>query len=820
MEAGAAPLDRERAALDLFCEAVELVPGDVERWLGDRTADQPSLRARVLELLAADAAGEAAEPAEPAVPLAPPVQIGPYRLEELIGSGGMGSVYRARRSDGLFEQTVAIKFVRAARRGLDMGPLIDAERRLLARMQHPGIARILDGGRTDNGLHYLVMEFVDGRAIDEHVREAGLDRRARVALLREVNAAVTHAHGHGVIHCDIKPANILVAADGRVRLIDFGVARLADKLDAALPQGYTLAYASPQRRAGAAPTVADDVYALGVVLCELITGEVPSPSGLLIEDAAWGDELAGVARRATAAVEVDRYPTVAAYDDDLRRWLELRPVSALPDDWRYRLRKLIQRRPWHAAAAGAAAAGVAASLVIITLLYARAEASRREAETRFGEVRSLASYMLFDLDRQLEQTPGATPVRRQMVGRSQAYLDALAQHAGDSAELKREVAAGLARLAEVQGVPGKPHVGEPAAARRNLERAESMLIALTTAQPKAWAWRADLGNVRYLLALIYGARDNDHRRQLAVARQAEADTWFAVAEGERAGAAARTLADWQVQLTSTRLVQADAQRYLKDLGAAAALQQSEEARLQALPAAVREHIDMDQQLGRLALLLGDSLYYLDRKPEALAAYRRGAARFETGLQRAPLARKLLEGAMFGHWYVGSVLSELKQPAPALAASQRAMHLAGQLLLLDPDNRETARNASMVRSDHASVLAGAGRVSEAITLIENDIRDREARARTSPDDAEAVRDVAVPYRLLADYYQQGGDADTGCRVRQRGLALWEAVDKRWGLSELDRSGELAVLRAAVQLCAAPAGSSNRPIGSSQTKARRR
>jgi len=808
-------LELEREALALFCDVVELEADAVEDALQQRAAGRPALVARVRELLAADAAATPAGPMrvettwvmlpddDPPSAL-PPERVGPYRLRELIGSGGMGSVYRADRDDGLFEQAVAVKFVRSARGAAAVQPLVDAERRLLARMQHPGIARILDGGCTDNGLHYLVMEFVDGRALDEHARAAALDRPARVTLLREVCAAVAHAHGHGVIHCDLKPANILVGNDGRVRLIDFGVARLQDIIDGALPQGYTPAYASPQRVAGGAPTVADDVYALGVVLCELVGGAVPVPSGVQVDESALGVELAAVARRATAADAADRYATVAAFDDDLRRWLENRPVDAVPDGWRYRLHKLVQRRPWHTAAAAAAVGGIAVSLAVISLLYSRAEQSRQEAERRFAEVRSLANYLLFDLDRQLESTPGTTPIRRQMVGRAQAYLDALAQHTGTSAELKREVAVGLARLGEVQGVPGRPNVGEPGAAGRNLERAEALLGALTTEQPSRWAWRGDLGQVRYLLALLYGGRDNDIRRQLAMARDAETLTAAALRDAEQAGAPVERLAELQVQLTSARLVQADAHRHMKDHAAALALQRAEEARLPALPEAVRRPIEMDYQLGRIALLAGDSSYYLDRKADAMQAYRRGAAHFDRGLAAQPLHRKMLTGAMHARWFVGSLLGETGQHDQALAEMARAEALGQQLRLLDPDNRQAGRELSSVRADHAGVLASAGRLPEAIRLVEADLVDREARLRQSPESAEAARDAVVPLRLLADYLEQAGRRADACRVRERALAAWLAIDHRWGLTAFDREGDVVQLRRASLPCRRRAG----------------
>lgn len=258
----------ERAGLSLFVQALDHEGDERDSWLASACEGDEILHAYVLKLLAADACtsqwllGSNGQ-LDDEVPPGPPTQLGPYRLQELIGAGGMGLVYRAQRNDGLFEQAVAIKFIRRLPGLAPLEPLIDSERKLLARVEHPGIARILDGGTTAGGLPYLVMEFVRGSALDQFVVEHRLDLRRRIALLGEACAAVTHAHSNLILHCDIKPANLLVTPEGRLKLIDFGVARIQDVVDASRPDGFTRAYTSPQRLDGAPPTVADDIYSLG-----------------------------------------------------------------------------------------------------------------------------------------------------------------------------------------------------------------------------------------------------------------------------------------------------------------------------------------------------------------------------------------------------------------------------------------------------------------------------------------------------------------------------------------------------------------------------
>ena len=809
MNAPPASGEIERRALRLFDASFDIAPDRLDAWLEAECAGQAMLMARVRQLIAADAADDtgflpgaggntqvSGRTPEWAALMQPP-QIGPYRLDELIGSGGMGSVYRAQRNDGLFDQTVAIKIVRPLRGLVHVEPLVDAERRLLARMQHPAIAHILDGGTTTNGLHFLVMEFVSGQALDEHCDAHQLSVRQRVQLLCEACAAVAHAHQLLVLHCDIKPANILVTEEGRPKLIDFGVARIQDVIDASLPQGFTRAYTSPQRLAGEPATVTDDVYSLGMVLVELVTGQLPEAPAFEFKGRPIDPELAAVARRALAPEREARYPSVRAFEDDLRAWLDCRPVAAMAGDWRYRARKLVQRRPWPVAAAALALTGLVTALVVTSALYARAEAARREAEARFAEVRSLANYMLFDLDAKLDVTPGTTQARRELIGRSQQYLDTLGATAGNSPELQREVAVGLARLAEVQGVPGKAHVGEIAAARANLERAGQMLSALLSQRPDDWAWRRDLGRVRYLQALLASARDNSPAQELALAREAEAELQRALQGALVAQVPPRERGEIEVLLTSARLTQTDALKSANDHAAAAAIQEKEEARLLALPEAVRATMEFEYQSGRPAMLLGDSLYYLGRPEEALAAYRRATERFAQGLARTPLHRRLLEGTITGYWNISGTLEELKRQPEALAEIERALPLVTQLVALDPGNVEALRYRSIVQGQRAVVLANLRRFDEAITITEADLLLKQARAAQAPEDAERWRDVAVPQRNLAVFYSEKGDRASACRVTRQGIAAWTLVDQKWGLSDLDRRNELEVMRAALK-----------------------
>ena len=404
----------------LFDRAAALSVDARTAYLGGACPDDAGVRAEVEALLAFDRPGDQALDAgirraigDAAVGLhlaAPhPSRIGPYRVISHIGDGGMGAVYLAER-EGDFNPRVAVKVIRGLA-GEDGLRRFRAERQILAALQHPGITRLLDGGATAGGLPYLVMEHVDGMPIDRYCESRGLTVAARVALLRRVCDAVSHAHRGLVVHRDLKPSNILVTADGSPKLLDFGIARLLDDERAeggdarvqTAPSRRLLTpdYASPEQVRGDPITTSTDVYSLGVLLFELLTGTrpltfasrgateiarvvcgqtAPRPSAAAASNPRFARQIAGdLDTIVLAALEKDparRYASVDHLSDDLRRFLERRPVLARPATWRYRARRLVRR---HRAATAAAAMSV---VIVAGFAIALAVAGRRAARER------------------------------------------------------------------------------------------------------------------------------------------------------------------------------------------------------------------------------------------------------------------------------------------------------------------------------------------------------------------------------------------------------------------------------------------------------
>ncbi|HJU39689.1 MAG TPA: serine/threonine-protein kinase, partial [Tahibacter sp.] len=290
--------------------------------------------------------------------------LGPYRLLRELGSGGMGTVFLAERADGAYRQHVAIKLLRGFPTADGMRRL-RRERQILATLDHPGIARLIDGGETTQGQPYLVLEHVDGLSLSAWVRERRPDRAARIVLVEKLLDAIQHAHQHLVIHRDLKPANLIVRDDGAPKLLDFGIAKLIDTGDAreTSTRVMTPAYASPEQQAGRPVTTASDLYSAGMLLHELLLADDAPPL-----DA----ELRGIVAKATAAEPSTRYASAEAFADDLARWREGRPVRAAADTRRYRLKKFVQR---HRIGAALAVLALAAAAFFVWQL----DAERRRA---------------------------------------------------------------------------------------------------------------------------------------------------------------------------------------------------------------------------------------------------------------------------------------------------------------------------------------------------------------------------------------------------------------------------------------------------------
>ena len=557
------PQDQRAAFLQENCNSDAEVRREVESLLNsheraDNFIDQPSLFFADDTLRDNGSTLQAAE------------LIGSYRIVRELGRGGMGTVYLAERADERYKKRVAIKLIK---RGMDTDAVLrrfENESQILASFDHPNIARLFDAGTTASGLPYFVMEFVDGVPIDQYSHGLGVPEQLN--LFRKVCAAVSYAHQHAVIHRDIKCSNILVTSEGVPKLLDFGIAKILQQGDGAETlmtmagmRPMTPECASPEQLRGEPLTTATDVYSLGVVLYELLTGQAPyrlktrtpeeisrviteqepmrpstavarltitsaqTPNSKIRNPKLLRGDLDNIALMTLRKEPERRYASVEQLSEDIRRHLEARPVRARKDTFGYRARKFVQRNKVATAAAVLIIISLIAGLVATTWEAHRAKLEKARAERRFNDVRQLAHSVLFDYHDAIKNLPGATAVRERLVKDALAYLDSLSREASDDPGLQRELAAAYERVGDVLGQPFAASLGDTAGAMESYSKALRIREALVAGSPQNLQYRRDLahnyaGISKQLIQTNEAARGTDYlRKALAIYLQLSAE---------------------------------------------------------------------------------------------------------------------------------------------------------------------------------------------------------------------------------------------------------------------------------------------------------
>ena len=435
--------------------------------------------------------------------------LGPYRMVAQVGEGGMGKVYLGLRADQQFEQKVAIKMAAEALQNQELALRFHLERQTLARLDHPNIVRLLDGGATPEGVPYLIMDHVDGIRLDHYVHEHNLSIRDRVELIRKICAAIQYAHQHLVVHRDIKPANILVTPDGEPKLLDFGIAKLldSDPAGAALTSTglvpMTLRYGSPEQIQGRPVTVATDLFALAVVLYELLSGHSPHydenlsvetvmyrilkedpapPSSLSPQPREIAGDLDAIVLKALRKEPAERYASVSDFSEDLRRWLEGRPVLARQGTLLYRTRKFVGR---HKAATIFSAVITAALLLAVGITVWQWHVARSErflADARFKDVHQLARSFLFEFEAAIEKVPDSAAPRILLLKKTSEYLERLSRDATDPGVVL-DIGETYLRLGSLQASAFQSSVGDVKAAEVAYRKAVAVEAGLLSQQP-------------------------------------------------------------------------------------------------------------------------------------------------------------------------------------------------------------------------------------------------------------------------------------------------------------------------------------------------
>lgn len=747
--------ERWRRLKALFGGALERAPAERGAYLAAEAGDDAALRAEAAALLAAheDAGAFLVDPTVRTGPPRPPGEaqprerIGPYRLVRELGHGGMGTVYLAERDDDAYLKTVAVKLIR---RGMDFDDVIArfrTERQILAALTHPNIAALLDGGTTDDGLPYFVLEYVDGAPIDRFCDAGRLSVARRLELFLQVCAAVQHAHRSLVVHRDVKPANILVTGEGVPKLLDFGVAKLLAGGAAAVEQTsaplrfVTPAFASPEALRGGPVTTASDVYSLGALLHVLLTGvgaharagpddldalirricetDPARPSATAVGAVGGPPEERAAVREGTperlrrrlegdldtivlcalARDPARRYPSVDALADDVRRHLAGHPVSARPATWRYRVAKFAARHRVGLALAALVIAAVAGAFV-------ETARQRARAERRFEDVRALAHAFLFEFHDAIRDLPGSTRVRALIVARAQEYLGRLAREAAGDRSVQRELADAYRKLGEAQG-SWTSGLGDLEGAVASLRAAAEIRARLRTADP---------GDAGTALALS---------RDLGLLGCARATT------GDRGGIE-------------------DARR-----GVALA-----EAIAAERPGAPR----VERAVAGAAKLLADALSIAGEADEALRWYRRAADAFEPVVAADPGDGEAARWLAASYINVASSLGaspEVRRSRGVATGAQAMMEKAVALfrarLAADPRSAKARLDLSFGHLGLGNVLEDEGKLAEAAAAYRAALALREEVARADPDDAPAHLYVAEARQLIGNALLRAGDA---------------------------------------------------------------
>jgi len=717
--------DRWRQAEDLFYRALDEPDTNRQAFLAQQCGGDDELRQQVVGLLASDAQTKSnlAGSVKSAVidlDTKPHARfVGSYELLRELGRGGMGTVYLAKRTDEVYDKDVAIKLVTP---GMDTDFLLarfKRERQVLGSLEHPNIARLLDGGTAQTGEPYFVMEYIPGVPITQFCLEKNLSTADRLRLFLPVCAAVTYAHSRFVVHRDLKPGNILVEENGTPRLLDFGICKLlmSDPLEPAdtMTQGMgmmTPDYASPEQVRGEPITVASDTYSLGAVLYELLTGTRPHRIGkytpleleraicetATVRPSAVKPELRGdvdnILMRAMAKEPARRYGTVEQFAEDIRRFLDNRPVVAASDSIWYRTRKFVDRHQRLVVATSLVVAVLSAGLVY-------AERQRRLAENRLQEVRQLANRFVFDVHDAVRDLPGSTNARKLIVTTGLEYLERLSADAKSDPTLARDLAAGWLRIGDVQGWVFGSNLGDTQGAEKSYIRAQELGDAAGDREGAAVAAEAirHRGDVAHYTSKLPDAQKHFDEAIRRIRKLLEEG-------GDR-----KVLA----LLAGAELAASRNERLLDKIDASLASAQQAEQVYRSLALVEPDNLEWKMSVAAASAGVGMALARQGKLQDARDQYTKGVIALTEAVEKDPNNKRTKHELMLAWSHVGDVegspsLPSLGDRSKALAAYQQMAVIAEKLLEVDPDDQRALGDLGIARMRVALVTDGPAQLA--------------------------------------------------------------------------------------------------------------
>ena len=779
----------------LFDAAQALPPAERESWVRSCGAS-PELQAELLSLLSHSTGGGSDDPGFLAAPAAAAglcgQRLGPWLLVDQLGSGGMGEVWRARRADGAYEGEAAVKLLK---RGMDSAAVLRRfaqERQALARLDHPHIARLFDAGLSPQGLPFFVMEKVEGQPIDKACE--GLSVEQRLQLFLQLTEAVAHAHRHLLVHRDLKPGNVLVTAEGQVKLLDFGIAKALDPLegegeaDAAGQtqlgeRPYTPSYASPEQVRGEPVSTATDIYSLGVLLYQLLTGirpygrhaatprevaqsvldEQPTrPSSLSpgqVGDPAWparrrhlrGD-LDNILLKTLEKDASRRYASVDALSADLRAHQSGYPVSARAPSPAYLLERFVQRNRLGVSLSALVLLALLGGLAGTLWQMREAQAARAQAEQRFAQLRQLSSKLVFSYHDQIAQLPGALATREALLKDALGWLDGLAAELGPQLArdpgLARELAESYSRIAALQGDGFSP-------SREQLQAAEQNILKALALQPY------------YLEAR---ARD-------ASALQTAGEMWQ--------GRAMLALRGGQLQVAVSALEQA---------------RQLDERAMNLAPEDPLSLSHLATVTGRIGALLGGNPA-LPQLGEVVAAgplLQRSTEMFERLRQKQPANPEWAHQTAWSRLQLANWSLLAGRLDEAEDNSRQMLALRDAAVAAAPDNSNYRYQRAMVRSVAARVLLERDKTAEALQVFDEGIALMLAEQGRDAANKSAGRDLLLlRFGRARAAWQLKPDAANRAALQQAALALPDSKGEDFYLARWRCEGLLWLARSSLR-----------------------
>lgn len=709
----------------------------------------------------------------------PPSRIGSYRIIREIGRGGMGAVFEADRDQGDFDHKVAIKIIATGRLSDKLVARFTQERQILAGLNHPHIARLYDGGETESGLPYLVMELVEGEPLKAWL-ERGQDEAACFAVLQQILKAVEYAHRTLVIHRDLTPSNVIITADGGVKLIDFGISSFPSSSAPPLISGETATpgYAAPESSGGDSQSTAIDIYALGKLM-QLMFQRANQP------------EITAIANKAAAVDPEARYTAVSHLAADVERYQTGYPVGAYEGGGSYTAKKYVRRNWLLLGMAATVALIIAASVSLLANSYREEQTARKLAANRFEAVRDLGTFQLFDLYDAMDDIPNTVRARQLVASKSISYLNTLAITPDAPPDLRREVGEGWLRLAQVTGGSSGDHIGLPEDASVFGRRALDILESLYGDDPDDPKNRLALGDALGTLAFSSLYMEGDSEAGYA-----------------RAAQAVDLLAHMQPSNERTAIAIAKAYRALGDAhGWKSELEQAGVAYskgldvVHALPPALQNTKGILSVTSPLMRQLAEVYRYTGEPDKALAQMRKTVKFNERVLALSANSDGSAErrNLVIVLWNIADLHRSLEQWAEGFGYADRALAMIDTAIKQNPEDIGWLE----LRPQNASVMAqlksGNGEHADALLAADSAISALRSIRQRSGSNAGADLSLAVGWKDVAHVYRRAGKPDIACAGLQEAGTIFAAYEKSGKLSAYDRDNNWAPVREALGQC---------------------